>query len=167
MTTMAMENEHPKFLYALFSAVITVAAGAFIGFISGSGDGYGAVTRPDWTPPDAVFPIAWTILYALMGISSYLIFTRPAPYSPQKTLKYLSLILYFSQLALNFAYPFIFFRAQSYLTSFIILALISASVAALFVVDLSLSKPAAFMLIPYLVWLAFAAYLNAIIAAYN
>ncbi len=167
MTTMTMENEHPKFLYALFSAVVTVAAGAFIGFLSGSGNGYGAVTRPDWTPPDALFPIAWTILYALMGVSSYLIFTRPTPTPHQKTLKYLSLILYFSQLAFNFTYPFVFFRAQGYLASFILLALISASVAALFVVDLSLSKPAAFMLVPYLAWLAFAAYLNAVIAAYN
>ena len=77
----------------------------------GSMDSYGTLTKPPLSPPGALFPIVWTILYVLMGVAAYFIYTS---HSPDKRR---ALTLYGVQLGLNFLWPILFFCFHAYLFS--------------------------------------------------
>lgn len=115
---------------------------------------YENVIKPPLSPPSWLFPIIWTILYILMGISTYLI------YEKDKTLNKTSLIIYSIQLSLNFIWPIFFFGFRSYLFSFILLSAIIVLVSGMIVLFYKENKIAALIQLPYLVWLLFAGYLN-------
>lgn len=115
---------------------------------------YENVIKPPLAPPSWLFPIIWTILYILMGISTYLI------YEKDKTLNKTSLIIYSIQLSLNFIWPIFFFGFRSYLFSFILLSAIIVLVSGMIVLFYKENKIAALIQLPYLVWLLFAGYLN-------
>lgn len=115
---------------------------------------YAAMPKPPLAPPGWLFPIVWTILYILMGISSYLIFISDSPYRQN------ALILYGLQLVLNFIWPLIFFNMQNYLVALIVLVLLWIAVFKMIQKFYTISPVAAKLQIPYLIWLTFAAYLN-------
>ena len=114
-----------------------------------------AAKKPPLMPPSAVFPIAWTILFALMGVSIARIYTER--YSKRRTD---SIKVFLIQLAFNFLWSIIFFNIRNYAFAFIwILALwllIVMMIVSFYRVDRSASK----LQIPYLLWVTFAAYLN-------
>ena len=110
------------------------------------------VKQPPLAPPMWAFPVAWTILYLLMGIASYLIAEE------QENNK--ALILYAVQLAVNFFWSIWFFNLRWYLFSFFWLVLLWFLILATAVSFYRLNKKAAFLLIPYLLWVTFAGYLN-------
>lgn len=114
------------------------------------------LNKPPLSPPPALFPIVWTILYILMGISSYLIQTSD---SDAKDIARAQSI-YQYQLVVNFLWPVFFFNFQWYLFSFFWLLLLWALVALMIKQFYAISKIAALLNIPYLLWLTFAAYLN-------
>lgn len=117
---------------------------------------FASLEKPLLSPPGWIFPIVWTILYILMGISSYLIITAGA--DKDKTEK--ALMLYWYQLAVNFLWPTFFFNFQWYLFSFIWLVLLWVLVLLMILAFYKIDKRAAYLNIPYLVWLTFAGYLN-------
>lgn len=120
---------------------------------------YVNLDKPLWTPPNLAFPIVWTILYTLMGVSLWLVW--------QKTQKISVFLPFAVQLALNFFWSLFFFGWQSPLLGLIdILALIAAIVWSIRTFD-PYSKTAARLLIPYLAWVVYASSLNAYIWWYN
>jgi translocator protein len=119
-------------------------------------DWYATLTKPGFAPPNAVFPIVWTLLYAMMAVAAWLVWRARANASDKKT----ALVWFGIQLAINVLWSFAFFFMHSPAYGFgVIMALIVAILITLILFD-RVSRPAALMLIPYLLWVGFAAGLN-------
>ena len=113
------------------------------------------IVKPPLSPPALVFPIVWTILYALMGIGAARIWLLPA--SRERTV---SLRLFLIQLAVNFFWSIIFFNLQAFLFAFLWLVLLWILIVWMTLSFRELDRPAALLQLPYLLWVAFAGYLN-------
>jgi benzodiazapine receptor len=147
-----------------------VAAVAFLGSLATTPntDGwYADVERVAWSPPNAVFGPAWTLLYFLIAVAGFLIWRAGFSGSAQKNRARGALVLFVIQLVLNFAWSPIFFAGYPmfgepawWLAMAVILVLIGF-VIALIAVGRRSSKAAAWLLLPYLAWLIFASTLNA------
>ncbi len=143
----------------LISLLIPLVLGGAVGFflaITGQFADYDELFKPPLSPPSWLFFVAWTILYALMGISSYLVLTADAPAGTRSD----ALWLYFVQLGINLIWPILFFYFDMRLAAFIWIIVLIAAVVRMIVSFWFISKPAALLQIPYLLWLLFAAYLN-------
>lgn len=111
--------------------------------------------QPAFAPPGFLFPIAWTILFALMGIGMTLVIGQGTPIQDTRIRT-----SFFSQLAVNFLWPLIFFNASAYgfaLAWLVLLCILVIDMTARFS---EVNKSAALLQIPYLLWLSFAAVLN-------
>lgn len=136
---------------------IPLAVGAVSAFLSrGAMSSFAMLEKPPLAPPAWLFPVVWTILYTLMGISSYLISEARSDVSEKEQ----ALALYFYQLVVNFLWPIFFFNFGWYLFSFFWLLLLWMLVYRMIRRFLPISRPAAWMNLPYIVWLTIAAYLN-------
>lgn len=145
-----------KKLLAICIALPLLVGGAAALLTSESMKVFETVNKPPLSPPGWLFPIAWTILYTLMGIATYLMLTAEA----EKQEKVRALSVYIYQLIVNFLWPTFFFNLQWYLFSFLWLVLLWVLVLITLLRYYNISKPAGYLLIPYLVWLTFAGYLN-------
>ena len=103
-----------------------------------------------------LFPVVWTILYILMGVASYLVVTSDSPKEEQS--KAISVYLY--QLVVNFLWSTFFFQFGWHLFSFLWLVLLWVLILITLVRFYRIAKPAGYLLIPYLLWVTFAGYLN-------
>ena len=119
--------------------------------------------QPLLSPPAWVFPVVWTILYVLMGIASYIILESDA--KPQD--KTNALTLYAVQLIFNFFWTIIFFNLRQYIFAFIWILALWGFILATVLKFRPISKTAAYLLLPYIIWVAFAAYLNLGVAILN
>lgn len=141
----------------IISIAIPLAVGGLAALLTGGGmETFEQVNKPPLSPPGWLFPIVWTILYTLMGIASYLVYTADAP----QELKAKALSIYGYQLLVNFLWPVFFFSFGWYLFSFFWLVLLWILVRWTIFLFAGISKPAALLMIPYLIWLTFAGYLN-------
>lgn len=130
-----------------------------IGFLSflltrGGIENFSNLKQPSFTPPSYLFSIVWTILYALMGISSYLIYESMSYYKTN------CLILYGVNLFLNFLWPLIFFNLEARLFAFIFIIFLDIVVLLMILCFYGINKKAAYLQIPYFIWLIFASILN-------
>lgn len=141
-----------------FWILLAEAVGALSGWLSRDGSRMfqETVIQPPLSPPSWVFPVVWGILYALMGISAARISTAPS--SPSQTR---GMNLFIAQLILNFFWSLIFFNLQAYGLSFLWLLTIWVLVLLMILSFRKVDPLAAVLQIPYLLWLTFAAYLNA------
>lgn len=130
--------------------LIPVAIGGIVGFIINPYIDYNSLVQPPLSPPSIVFPIVWTILYVLMGISYYLL------KNPSKKEK----IFYFVQLGVNVLWSVFFFIGKFYLFSFIWIILLDVLVIFMIGIFYQNSKISGYLQIPYLIWILFATYLN-------
>lgn len=130
--------------------LIPVAIGGIVGFIINPYIDYNSLVKPPLSPPSIVFPIVWTILYVLMGISYYLL------KNPGKKEK----IFYFVQLGVNTLWSVFFFIGKFYLFSFIWIILLDVLVIFMIGIFYQNSKISGYLQIPYLIWILFATYLN-------
>lgn len=121
---------------------------------------YETVQKPALTPPGWIFPVVWTILYILMGIASYLVLVSEEN-------KDTALKAYGLQLAANFIWPLLFFNLQQYTLAFFWLLLLWLLIYITTVLFYRISKPAGYLMLPYLLWVTFAGYLNLSIALLN
>lgn len=112
--------------------------------------------KPPLAPPTWLFPVVWTILYTLMGISSYLILESGSDVIKIRD----ALRIYAYQLVVNFLWPTFFFNFGWYLFSFLWLVLLWILVFFMICRFADINKVAAYLNIPYLIWLTFAGYLN-------
>ncbi len=162
------ENDAEKKRGGVSDLLIFILSSELIGTLSGlfagdSGGLYSAFEKPPLSPPGWVFPVVWTILYALMGISAYLIYTAD---SGNKT-KRRALTLYWAQLAVNFSWSIVFFRFQALAASVAVIVVLIILVIAMIVSFFRIRRSAGLINIPYLLWLLFAAYLNIATAILN
>lgn len=149
--------------YLIWIAVCE-AVGIFAGFLSRAGaEIYGmTAVKPPLSPPAWLFPVVWTVLYAIMGIGAARV--TLAPVSPERS-KGLNLMV--AQLVVNFFWPLLFFNAQAYGFAFIWLLLLWVLVLWMILTFYKVDKTAALLQVPYLIWLTFAAYLNGAVWVLN
>ena len=142
----------------VFWILLAEAVGALSGWLSREGmEAFSQSTvQPPLSPPMILFPIVWTLLYALMGIGAARIWMTPE--SPARSR---GLNLFIAQLIVNFFWSLIFFNLQAYGFAFLWLVLLWLLVLWLIVTFYKTDRLAAWLQIPYLIWLTFAAYLTA------
>lgn len=151
--------------YLLISLAISLGVGALSALltISSFKGFYGTINNPPLTPPSIVFPIVWTVLFFLMGISAYLVYVSYASKGTKQT----ALEMYFFQLLINFVWPIIFFNYRLFLVAFVWILLLIFLVVLMIIKFFKASKTSAFLQLPYLLWITFAAYLNLAIFILN
>ena len=154
-----MRRKNQKLL--AFFLAIPLILGLIVGFLSRPTASYEALVKPFFSPPGFVFPIVWTILYLLMGISSYLIAQSNNPR------RYPALITYVEQLFVNLAWSPIFFTLNFRFLAFLWILFLIYLVVKMIVQFKLVSHRAAYLQIPYLLWLIFAALLNFSIVILN
>lgn len=143
-------------------ALVTVPAILFLGFLSGriANSGYGnrwfdALEKPAFMPPGWAFGAAWTILYILMGLALAMIIHARGSRG-----RGIAILLFLAQLVMNLLWSPLFFRAHQVDNAFILILLLIATVAATALLFWRIRPAAGLLLLPYLVWLAFASVLN-------
>lgn len=117
--------------------------------------------QPPLSPPAWVFPVAWTILYLMMGFASYLVY-RDCDYLLNDAMK-----CYFYQLFVNFTWSIVFFRFEFYAAAVIVLIALLLLTIGTTVQFNQINKSAGKLMLPYIVWLVFALYLNVGVAVLN
>ena len=140
-------------LKRIIYSLIPIVGGVLVGLIISGYMNYGDIIKPPLSPPSYIFPIVWTILYILMGIS-YFIATKD-----KENDKELNQI-YILQLLVNFFWPIIFFVLRMYFTTFFWIILLLILVISMIKELLKNNKISGCLQIPYLIWLLFATYLN-------
>lgn len=146
----------------IFIAIPLLVGGLSALLTMGSMESFELLIKPPLSPPAWLFPVVWTILFVLMGIASYLVYTSRQPYR-SKT----ALTVYGIQLVFNFFWSIIFFNMQAYLFAFFWLVILWLLILATTLLFYRISKPAGYLMIPYLLWVTFAGYLNLAIYILN
>lgn len=141
-------------------ALVTVPAIVFLGFLSSriaSPDSrwFAALAKPALMPPNIAFPIAWTVLYVMMGLAIAIIL-----HARGARMRGLAIALFLLQLALNLIWSPLFFGAHQVGNALILILLILLAAAATTWLFRGIRRFAALLMLPYLLWLCFAAYLN-------
>lgn len=151
-----MKKQQPWKTY-LFWILLSESVGLLSGWLSREGTQLYSETmlKPALSPPAIVFPIVWTILYALMGISAARIRLAPPSRQQQQGTN-----LFIAQLVVNFFWSLFFFNLQAYGFSLLWLILLWVLVFLMILSFRKTDRLAAILQIPYLLWLTFAAYLN-------
>ncbi len=140
----------------LISLAIPLAVGGLATVLSGGMGSYKIMNQPPLSPPGWVFPVVWTILYLLMGYASYLVYTSGK--NPEDIRK--ALILYGAQLFFNFLWPIVFFGFGWYLTAFFVLVVLWVLIYLTMRRFAAINERAGDLLLPYILWVTFAGYLN-------
>lgn len=139
----------------VIAILIPLAVGALSAFLTkDSMDIYGRINTPPLAPPSWVFPVVWTVLFILMGVSSAII------YLSDSKIKYDALKIYAVSLALNFCWSLIFFNLGAYLFAFVWLVILWVFILLTILEYAKINKTAAYLQIPYLLWVTFAGYLT-------
>ncbi|TWR27782.1 tryptophan-rich sensory protein [Mucilaginibacter achroorhodeus] len=154
-----------QFIPLLISLIITLAIGFTASFFTRPEiEGwYQTLKKPTFTPPNFVFPIAWTLLYILIAIAAYLVWKKRDRSVTYKT----AAVIYALQLLFNFSWSIVFFEFHQILGGLLVI------IALLVIIILNISwfnrfsKPAAYLLIPYFLWVSFATLLNLSIYIFN
>jgi len=140
----------------IINIIIPLVVGLMSAVLSGGSDAFQNFNPPPLTPPPIVFPIVWTILYTLMGISMALVLTSDASVEQKGR----CIRIYALQLFFNFLWSILFFRFKAYLLSFFWIVALLIIIAVMIKEFYKASRLAAYLQIPYLVWVAFATYLT-------
>ncbi len=146
-----------KWKKLLICIAVPLVVGGLSAWLSRGGmRGFAALDKPPLSPPGWLFPVVWTILFVLMGVASYLVLTSGRD---QRTTGR-ALRLYGVQLVVNFFWSIIFFELSLYLFAFLWLVLLWVLILATALRFYRISPAAGHLMIPYLLWVTFAGYLN-------
>lgn len=133
---------------------VPLGVGGLSAFVTQAGmEAFQMLNKPTLTPPEWLFPLVWTVLYILMGLGSYLVLTSG---KPGRT----ALAVYGLQLVFNFLWSVFFFGLGWYLFSFFWLIFLWLLIFAAMLLFRKSSRTAGWLMLPYLLWVAFAGYLN-------
>ena len=147
-----------KWKQLILCVAIPLAVGGLSAFLTRDAmESFEHLNQPPLSPPMWLFPVVWTILYILMGIGSYLVLNSGGRYGGERIK---ALTVYGVQLAFNFLWTIVFFNLGWYLFAFVWLVALWGLILWTFLLFHRQSQAAGWMLLPYLVWVAFAGYLN-------
>ncbi len=136
---------------------LPLATGALAGFLTRDGMRiFSALRQPPLSPPAWLFPVVWTALYLMMGTASYLVWNSGASSARKER----ALTVYGLSLAANFLWPIVFFTMEAWLPAFFLLLVLLLLAAVSALLFFHISSAAGRLMLPYLVWLLFAGYLN-------
>lgn len=122
-------------------------------FTANAMESFSEITKPPFSPPGWIFPVVWTLLYLLMGVASYLVASSSKNSG-------VALFFYFAQLFFNFLWPIWFFNCGWYLFAFLWLVALWILIRCTILLFWQIDNTAAILLLPYLLWVTFAGYLN-------
>lgn len=142
-----------KIIIYIKAILLPVLVGALVGIITSGSLDYNMLQKPPLAPPGAVFPIVWTILYILMGISYGILKVN------NQTDKEVDWI-YYIQLAINALWSIIFFNFKWRLFAFVWIILLAVAIISMIRKFYNKNKIAGLLQIPYIIWVIFATYLN-------
>ena len=147
---------HP--IRLIIAVLLPLSVGAVSGYFTASSvkTWFVSLNKPSFNPPGALFAPVWTTLYIMMGIAFYLIWVKAA----KGTQRSRAMLMYFVQLLLNFCWSFLFFYQQRPDLALIEIGVLWASIVATLLLFYRISKPAGWLLVPYLLWVSFATVLN-------
>lgn len=142
----------------IVSSLVALAVGGLSALLtSGNMDLYSEIVKPALAPPSMLFPIVWTILYLLMGISFAMIYNQ----KEENPCKYTeALTVYSANLFLNFFWSIIFFNLRTFLFSFVWLVALWITIIFMIIRFYKIKPISGILQIPYLLWVTFAGYLN-------
>lgn len=147
-----MQRKRKIYAFFILTALLTgILSSVFSG---GMREMYGMLQKPPLSPPSWIFPAVWSVLYVFMGISAANIYIIGGKRAEK------ALTVYFVQLFLNFFWSILFFGFGAYFLAFLWLCLLFAAVWYMIYLFYKINPRAAFLQVPYLLWLAFAGYLN-------
>ena len=142
----------------VISILIALAVGGASALLTmGNMEIYSEIKVPPLSPPSILFPIVWTVLYILMGISAAMIYTDK---NSKKKEKKEALVPYASSLIVNFAWSIIFFNFRAFFVAFIWLLLLLYLIIKTVIEYKKINPLSAYLQIPYAIWVSFAGYLN-------
>ena len=146
---------------SIIALIVSILLAEGVGFLSGflsmtSTSTYENFNKPSFSPPAWVFPVVWTILFFLMAVAAYRIWMKGRSGSDVTK----ALFLYLIQLFFNFLWSIIFFRFRLYAIAFLELLLLLVFILLTTFEFHKIDKPAAYLMIPYIVWVSFAGVLN-------
>lgn len=149
-----MNKKTKQFLICL---AVPLLVGGLSALITRTGmDTFETINKPPLSPPGWLFPVVWTVLFILMGIASYFVLTSGKPQGEINR----ALTVYGVQLIFNFFWSIFFFNFSLYLFSFIWLVILWLLILTTAVLFYRISKSAGYLMVPYILWVAFAGYLN-------
>ncbi|MDD2666793.1 MAG: tryptophan-rich sensory protein [Methanocellales archaeon] len=148
-------NNIPSLVYSILICQLAGIIGSFFTFPS-IPTWYAALEKPSFSPPNWLFSPVWIALFLLMGVSLYLVWISGAKTRYVK----MALTLFGIQLALNVLWSIIFFGLKSPFYAFIEMAILWVAILLTIFQFFKISKTAAYLLIPYILWVSFAAVLN-------
>lgn len=149
----------------IIAILIPLAVGGLSALLTGNSmDIYNTFEKPALAPPGIVFPIVWTVLYTLMGVSSAIVYNDQ---NSTNRAKNRALITYGIQLVINFIWSIIFFNLNAFLFSFILLIVLWILVFIMILQISKINKVAGLLQIPYLLWITFAGYLTLMVYILN
>lgn len=153
-----------KILSLIVCVLIPLAVGGLSAFLSREGfRDFALIEKPPLSPPAWVFPVVWTALYILMGVASWLVYTSAAPQPEKKK----ALTLYGEQLFFNFFWSIIFFNLAAYYAAFLWLIALWVLILLTLISFWKIRRPAGWLLLPYILWVTLAGYLNLGVALLN
>jgi len=147
---------NPLKLIAAIVLCVIIGSSASVFTAPQIGTWYASLAKPVWNPPNWLFAPVWTTLFVLMGISLYLVWNKGFKTRGVK----IALVIFGAQFALNVLWSFLFFGLQSPLYGFIEIIALWIMIAATIIAFYKISKPAAFILLPYIAWVTIASLLN-------
>ena len=140
-----------KYKPYIIEILIALAVGGLSAYLTkDSMSDFEALAKPPLSPPGFLFPIVWTVLFILMGISAGMVYEKIGRIP----------FIYRLSLAVNFLWSIIFFNMEAYLFAFVWLLLLLSLIIITIIEYSKVSKTAAYLQIPYLLWVIFAGYLN-------
>lgn len=147
-----------SYVKLLIAIALPVLVGGISGFftVTGVESWYQTIQKPSWNPPNWVFGPVWTTLYVMMGIALWLVWKEDT----SRELKMIAAILFGVQLILNFLWSFVFFRLEQPGFAFLEILFMWIAILATIFAFAQVNKTAAWLLVPYISWVSFAAILN-------
>ena len=172
MTKKTDERKNSHWGRRIIKAVAVVLSPLLVGAISlvcttSAQEKFSAFNQPLLAPPAWLFPVVWTILYLMMGVASLLIYRVKVKNRNERKLRAAELMLFYTQLAFNFAWTLLFFNADMKYFAFGWLIAMWLMILAFIMMAFRNCKVAAWLMVPYIIWCTFAAYLNVSIAILN
>ena len=147
-----------SFIKLLISIAIPLLVGAISAYftVTGVESWYQTIQKPSWNPPNWIFGPVWTTLYVMMGVAFWMVWKEDT----SRELKMIAVILFGVQLILNFLWSFIFFKLELPGFAFLEILFLWIAILATIFAFAQVNKTAAWLLVPYISWVSFAAILN-------